>query len=185
MFCSAMPQLNRRPAYPASASFLVVVEPVRSASTATTGTPSAASSASVAPYAARVAFFWAAVSVFASFTMTGLLFRVGGQLRQSLLKFLGLRRLAVPAGLVLHEGDALAFTVRAITHTGRAVSAASALMRPKSSMSAGMSWPQTRCTSQPKAANFSPKSPGSHTSWMQPSICSSLLSMMATRRPSF
>ena len=37
MFCSAMPQLNRRSAKPASASFFVVVEPVRSASTATTG----------------------------------------------------------------------------------------------------------------------------------------------------
>ena len=49
MFCSAMPQLNRRSAKPASASFFVVVDPVRSASTATTGTPSDASSASVAP----------------------------------------------------------------------------------------------------------------------------------------
>ena len=77
------------------------------------------------------------------------------------------------------------FTVRAITHTGRAVSAACGLDAAEKLDERGDVVAVRRsCTSQPKAANLLAQiAPDRTRRRMQPSICSSLWSMMATRLP--
>ena len=80
----------------------------------------------------------------------------------------------------------LPFTVRAITHTGRAVSAASALMRPKTLDERGDVVAVRRAARPSRRRRTSRPNPPDRTRrGCSRRSAGSLLSMMATRRPSF